>query len=48
MDANGAVALTPFVPTLADAVTAALRELLGIRAHVPFLWHLRRGSQEPI
>jgi hypothetical protein len=40
MDRNGAaVMLSPFVPRLADAVTAALRELLGIPAHVPFVWH---------
>jgi hypothetical protein len=33
------VVLTPFVPTLDDGVTAALRELLGIPAHVPLVWH---------
>ncbi len=36
------VVLSPFVPALADGVTAALRELLGIPAHVPFAWHDKR------
>jgi len=39
---TAAIALTPFVPDLADAVTAALRELLGIPAHLPFAWHDKR------
>src|SRR5438128_5840985 len=43
MDPNGvAVALSPFVPGLADAVTAALRELLGIPADLSFVWHEQR------
>ena len=33
------VVLSPFVPTLADGVAAALRELLGIPAHLPLAWH---------
>jgi hypothetical protein len=36
------VVLSPFVPTLVDAVTAALRELLGVPAQVPFTWHDKR------
>jgi hypothetical protein len=43
MDSNGvAVVLSPFVPSLADAVTAALREILGIPAHVALVWHEKR------
>src|SRR5689334_5209567 len=43
MDHNGvAVTLSPFVPSLADAVTAALRHLLGVPAHVSFAWHEQR------
>src|SRR5436190_5790326 len=43
MHRNGiAVALSPFVPTLVDAVTAALRELLGVPAHVSLVWHEKR------
>ena len=43
MNPNGmSVALTPFVPSLAEAVTAALRELLGIPTHLPVVWHERR------
>ena len=43
MPTNGvAVALSPFVPTLVDGVTAALRELLGIPAHLSFAWHEKR------
>jgi hypothetical protein len=43
MHPNGvAVALSPFVPTLADGVTAALRELLGIPARLSFVWHEKR------
>jgi len=37
-----AVALSPFVPGLADAVGAALRELLGIPPQVAFGWHEQR------
>jgi hypothetical protein len=33
------VVLTPFVPTLMDGVTAALRELLDVPGHVPLAWH---------
>ena len=36
------VVLTPFIATLADAVTTALRELLDVPAHVPFVWHDQR------
>lgn len=36
------VSLSPFIPTLADAVTAALRDLLGIPAHLPVTWHDKR------
>jgi hypothetical protein len=43
MDPNGvAVALSPFVPSLTDAVAAALRDLLGIPAHLSFAWHEQR------
>jgi pyruvate-formate lyase-activating enzyme len=43
MDPNGMpVVLSPFVPTLAEAVTAALRDLLGIPTHLPLRWHERR------
>jgi hypothetical protein len=43
MHPNGvSVVLSPFIPTLADGVTAALRELLGIPAHLPFAWHDKR------
>ena len=37
-----AIALTPFVPSLADAVTAALRDLLGVPPHLSFVWHEQR------
>jgi hypothetical protein len=36
------VDLSPFIQTLADGVSAALRELLGIPAHLPFAWHDKR------
>jgi hypothetical protein len=36
------VVLSPFIQTLADGVSAALRELLGIPAHLPFAWHDKR------
>ncbi len=36
------VVLSPFVPALVDGVTAALRALLGIPAHVPCAWHDKR------
>lgn len=40
MHPNGvSVVLTPFVPTLVDGVTAALRALLDIPPHVPLQWH---------
>ena len=43
MDPNGvAVTLSRFVPSLADAVSTALRELLGIPAHLSFAWHEQR------
>ncbi len=43
MHPNGvSVELSPFIPSLGDGVTAALRELLGIPAHLPFAWHDKR------
>jgi hypothetical protein len=33
------VVLSPFVPTLVDGVTVALRALLDVPAHVPLAWH---------
>ncbi len=43
MHSNGvSVMLSPFIPTLADGVTGALRALLGIPAHLPFAWHDKR------
>ena len=36
------VVLSPFIPTLVDGVTTALRELLGIPPHVAFAWHDKR------
>ncbi len=43
MHRNGkSVMLSPFVPTLRDGVTAALRDLLGIPAHLPLVWHEKR------
>lgn len=45
MQANDVpIGLTPFVPTLLDDVTAALRELLDIPGHVPFAWHDKRAK----
>jgi Radical SAM superfamily len=45
MHPNGvSVVLSPFVATLADGVTAALRELLGIPADLPFAWHDQRAK----
>src|SRR4051794_5111909 len=38
------VALSPFVPALTDGVTAALRELLGMPAHLPFVWHEQQAD----
>jgi hypothetical protein len=40
---NGvSVVLSPFISTLADGVSVALRELLGIPAHLPVAWHDKR------
>ena len=46
MDARdtATVPLSAFVPALTDAVTAALRELLGIPAHLPFVWHEQQAD----
>ncbi len=45
MDSETAgIPLTPFVPSLADAVTAALRELLAIPEHLHVSWHEQRAN----
>lgn len=36
------VVLSPFIPTLADGVTAALRVLLDVPTHLPVVWHDKR------